>query len=95
MSDQIFTGIISGIAVIIIIGIIKMVKDKSDTNKIISYLQESLKTTDYKFRSNHAITSDTNLSEERVRNLCSKSKAIKRNTSEKESWQLVNESKKT
>ena len=95
MSDQILIGIISGIAVIIIIGIVKMIKDKSDTNKIISYLQASLKTSDYKLRSNHAIASETNLSEERVRNLCSKSTAIKRNTNEKESWQLVNESKNT
>ncbi len=89
MSDQILIGIVSGIAVIIIIGFVKMVKNKSDTNKIISFLQTSLNTTGYTFRSNHAISSDTNLPEERVRNLCSKSKKIKRNTNEKESWQLV------
>ena len=91
MSDQILIGIVSGIAVIIIIGIVKMVKDKSDTNKIIAFLQTSSNSTDYTFRSNHAIAAETNLSEEKVRNLCSKSKAIKRNTNEKESWQLINE----
>lgn len=89
MNDPILVGIVSGIAVIIIISIAKMAKDKSDTNKIISFLQTSLNTTDHKFRSNHAISSDTNLPEERVRILCSKSKKIKRNTNEKESWQLV------
>jgi len=89
MGEQIIIGIVSGIAVLIIIGIIKMIKDKSDTNKIISCLQNSLKTTDHTFRSNHAIASDTNLSEERVRKICSKAKEIKRNTNEKESWQLL------
>jgi len=90
MGDQIIISIVSGIAIVIILGIIKIIKDKADTNKIIKYLTGSLKTTEHTFRSNHAISSGTNLSEERVRNLCSKSKTIKRNTNKKESWQLAN-----
>ena len=89
MDNQIIIGIVSGIAIIIIIGVINMIKVKIDTSTIISFLKNSVKTTDNTFRSSHAISSETNLSEERVRNLCSKSKLIKRNTNERESWQLI------
>ena len=89
MNEQIIIGIVSGIAVIAIAAIVKHAKDKIDTNKIISFLEASANDTDFTYRSNYAISSETNLSEERVRKLCSKSKKIKRNTKEKESWRLV------
>jgi len=80
MSDQIIIGIVSGVAVIFIVTVVKIAKDTIDTNKIITFLNSSADKTDYTYRSNHAISADTNLSEDRVRNLCSKSKKIKRNT---------------
>ena len=89
LSNQIIIGIISSLVVAIMLGAWKIIHDRRDTNKIISFLKNSAATTKNTFRSNHAISSDTNLSEERVRKLCSKSKKIKRNTMEKESWRLV------
>ena len=59
-------------------------KMTEDTNKIISLLDNG----DYDFRSTHAIASNTNLSEDRVRALCSKNRQIRRNENEKESWTL-------
>ncbi len=89
LSDQIIIGIVSGVIVVVLLGIWKVIHDQKDTDKIITFLNNSEATTDNTFRSNHAISSDTNLSEDRVRKLCSKSRKIKRNTKEKESWRLV------
>ena len=89
MSDQIITGIVSTLVVAILLGIWKVFRDKKDTGKIVFFLRNSKATTDNTFRSNHAISSGTNISEERVRNLCSKCEKIKRNELEKESWRLI------
>ena len=63
---------------------------KKDERSILSFLQSSIKNTEFTFRSEHAISSDTNLSEERVHNVYSKSNKITRNKKEKKSWQLAN-----
>ncbi len=89
LSDQILIAIVSGLIVAILLGAWKVAHDRRDTNKIVTFLKNSEATTENTFRSNHAISSNTNLSEERVRKLCSKSNKIKRNTKEKESWRLV------
>jgi len=67
----------------------KKIKDTKETKEIINFLKDSGLKTKYKFRTNHAISSHINFTEERVRELCSKSKNIKRNTNAKESWRLV------
>jgi hypothetical protein len=93
VGDQLLIGIVSGIAVITILGIVNIIKNKADTRKIMTFLTHSLETTGHTFRSNHVIASETNLSEKRVRTLCSNSKKIKRNTKEKESWQITDSNK--
>ena len=70
MSEQITISIVSGIVVALIIWLIKVIKNKADTNKIIKFLTNSKQNTEYVFRLNHAIASDTNLSEEREFVIC-------------------------
>ncbi len=89
MSTQIIIGVISGVIVTLLLGAWKVIHDRKDTNRIITFLENSKATTKHTFRSTHAISSDTNLSEERVEKLCSKSNNIKRNTEKKKSWRLV------
>lgn len=90
MKEQIITGIVSGLVVAISLWLVKIARDIKDTKAIINFLRKSKEATEYSFRSNHAIASNTHLSEERVRKLCSKSrKKIKRNEKEKESWNLI------
>ncbi len=88
-SDQIILLIASALVVAILLGVFKVISDKRDTNTIIAFLKDSEAATEDRFRSNHAIASDTNLSEERVRKLCSKTNRIRRNPKEKESWCLA------
>ena len=88
-TQDIQSQIVIGIVVAIIIGLWKLNKDLRDTEKILIFLKKSERDTNYTFRANHVIASDENMSEERVRKLCSKSKKIRRNTKTKESWRLI------
>jgi CRISPR/Cas system CSM-associated protein Csm2 small subunit len=93
MLEFLSNGIVQGVLVAIIIGaftmIVNRLKFKRDEKKIITFLKKSNQKTSHTFRSTHAIVSDTNLSENRVRKICSLSKQIRRNQKEKESWTLV------
>ncbi len=64
-------------------------RDKKVENKIIEFLEKSQKEYGYEYRTTHAISSEINISEEKIRNLCNKSKRIKRNQKEKETWRLI------
>lgn len=66
--------------------IITKLKLKNDEKKISDFLKGDKQ---YTFRSVHAIASNVNLSEARVREVCGNSKIFKRNELEKESWKLV------
>jgi hypothetical protein len=84
--------ILSGLAVAAILGFLawlnKWRKDRRDNNKIYQYLIKSAQQTSYEFRSTEAISSDTGIPEDRVANLCSRHKKIKRNEKEKQLWKL-------
>ena len=86
--DGIAEAIISGIVIAGIVVLSKSIFDYLATNKIIKYLQYSGESKSYRYRSSQAISSETDISEERVRNLCSRSKKIKRSSRDKESWRL-------
>ena len=60
-----------------------------DSQAIYNFLLTSKEGTNFSFRSTEAISSHTRLSEERVADLCSKHKKIRRNEKEKQSWTLV------
>lgn len=89
MKNGIVQSVLGALIVVFILWLISVFRSRSDENKILEFLRKSLKETPHKFRTTHAISSDTNLSEERIRKICSKSKTIKRNTNEKESWKLL------
>jgi len=81
-----------GIAVAVVVGFLgwlyKLAMFKKDETAVLGFLTNSQKDTDHDFRSSEAIAAHTNLTIERVSNVCSKSKKIRRNTKEKESWCL-------
>jgi hypothetical protein len=76
-----------------IIGIIggawKWQRDHRDRKKILDFMLKSKSNTDFSFRSTEAISSHSGITENRVAELCSKHKQIKRNSKEKQSWRIV------
>jgi hypothetical protein len=86
-------AILSALAVAAILGFLawlnKCWKDRRDSDKIYQFLITSAQQTSYKFRSTEAISSNTGIPEDRVANLCSRHKKIRRNEKEKQSWQLI------
>lgn len=82
-------AIIAGIVVASIVVLSKSIYDYLATNKIIKFLQHSGANKKYKYRSSHAISSETKISEDKVRRLCTKCKKIKRSAKEQESWRLL------
>ena len=92
MGDFIHNGIVQGaLAALIaafVIWVIRAIRMQIDEKKIIAFLEKSAAETELHFRTTHAVASATNLSEERVSKLCSRSRRIRRNQKEKESWIL-------
>lgn len=67
-------------------------RDMRDANKIERFMANSRETTDYRFRRTQAIAAATKIPERRVADLAIRHKKIKRNTKEKESWRLDDDS---
>lgn len=92
MSDYFENGIVQGVLAtligVLILGIIGWLKFKRDEKIVTEFLKNSGIETRHTFRTTQAISSATNLSEERIGKVCSKSTMIKRNQKEKESWKL-------
>lgn len=92
MKEIFQNGIVQGVIVALIVAfifwVIRHFKFKHDEKTLINFLGESKRETSHTFRTTHAISSATNLSEERIRKVCNKSKKITRNQREKESWKL-------
>ena len=84
---------LAALAVLIVGGVfavaVKWYRDNRDGNKIYAFLLQSKTGTEWTFRSTHAISSHTKISESRVEELCSKHPKIKRNENEKQSWKLI------
>ncbi|MCK4798274.1 MAG: hypothetical protein KAT05_12910 [Spirochaetes bacterium] len=59
-----------------------------EEKNIVDYLKESIKSSEYKFRSTNIICNTFNLPEERVRNICNRSKKIRRNEKKEDTWTL-------
>lgn len=80
--------LIDGLLLLAVIGavglIAKSCRDWRDKKKIYRLLQES----SGRFRSTHAIASNTGIGESRVTKLCESDKRLRRNELEKESWTL-------
>lgn len=96
--DKIWEGIITGAAggasAGAILAILKVCHEvilkKIQTKRIILWLEKVTKLEGAElWRSTHAISSYTNLTEDRVRYLCSESHRITRSSGEKETWGLT------
>ena len=90
MKQDIIIGVSIAVTVAVILGIKawlhSLLKFKMDESAILYFFNES--NGDYTFRSTEAISAGTDLDAARVSQVCIKSKAIKRNTKEKQSWCL-------
>jgi hypothetical protein len=64
----------------------KYCRDRRDSERIYSYLTQSMSETDWKFRGTAAISSKLKIPESRVEELCHKHSKIRRNAKEKQSW---------
>ena len=89
-----FKEIGAGVAIIVAIAgalvwLFKWFQDKRDSDKIYKFLRRSAKERGWAFRTTHAISSATKIPKNRVSELCSRDKRIKRNDKEKESWRLI------
>ena len=92
MSDFFKNGIVQGVLAtlvgVLILGLFGLLKFKRDEKIVTEFLKNSGVDNSHTFKTTNAISSDTNLSKERIRNVCSKSSKIRRNQKEKGSWKL-------
>ena len=90
MKQEVIIGISIVVTAAVILGVHswlhKLLKFKMDESAILMFFGDS--DGEDKFRSTNAISSGTEIPVERVTVVCCKSKAIKRNSKEKESWCL-------
>ena len=93
MKEIFGNGIVQGLLVTLIaafvFSVINIIRFKVYESKIVDYLLKSRRDTPHSFRSTNAISSDINLSEDRIRKVCGKSKKVRRNQKSKESWCLT------
>jgi len=90
MKQEIIIGVSIAVAVAVMFGIKvwlhRLLKFKMDESAILNFFRES--GGEHQFRSTEAISAETDLDPARVSKVCTRSDAIKRNASEKESWCL-------
>jgi len=87
-TNGIVQGVIVGILLLFISWIMLKARDKKIETKVIAFLENSNRETDYIFRSTNSISSELNLNNSKVNNICSSSKEIARNKNDRESWKL-------
>jgi hypothetical protein len=84
------SAIVGGCAVVFILRAIKSIKDRRDSNRIYEFLRRCAKDGKYTFRSSGTISLTTNISQDRISDLCSKHPHIKRKEHERHMWRVVN-----
>jgi hypothetical protein len=92
MSDLFNNGIVQGVLAtlfgVLALGIFGWLKFKRDEKIVTRFLKNSGVETPQTFRTTHAISLATNLKQERIRKVCSKSSRIRNHHKDKESWKL-------
>lgn len=88
LNNPITQGVIVTIICALIFWLVGWVRFKIDEKTIFNILVKSKAETEYTFRGEPYISSESNLSEDRVHKVCAKSKKITRNKNEKKSWRL-------
>jgi uncharacterized membrane protein YccC len=90
LNNSMAQGILVTLACAFVFWIVAQIRFRIDERKIVVFLEKSKDETDYAFRSEPAISSEANLSEDRINKVCSKSIKITRNKQGKKSWCLAN-----
>lgn len=89
MSDLFGNGIVQSVVAAIVFAVIVWLYQRMhfwwDERKIFNFINESSET----FRSTEAIAANTHLETSRIQYVAAKSKRIRRNSKEKESWCLA------
>ena len=88
LNNNIVQNVIAALIVALIIWGIAWLRFKIDENNILNILKKSKTETEYTFRGEPFLSSESNLSEDRTHKVCAKSKKITRNKNEKKSWRL-------
>jgi len=81
-------AVLAALLVVLILGIFGWIKFKRDEKIVARFLQDAGIETGNTCRTTKAIASATNLSEVRIRKVCSMSSVIERHQDEKESWKV-------
>ncbi len=88
-NNNLVSALIAAAVLAVAGGVWKWWRDRRDCKKIYEFMVNSRSSTGFTFRSTHAISSHTRISEKRVAELCSKHPKIRRNEKEKQSWTVV------
>ena len=88
-NNQLISSVFGTALVGLIAWLWKINVDRMGRNRIYEYLLKSSSSSDWTFRSTHAIAAATKLTEERVEVLCIQHPKIKRNEMEKQTWRLA------
>ena len=88
MKQEIIIGVSIATTLAVMFGIKtwlhSLVKFKMDESSILRFFEES--SGNYKFHSTEALSAGTNIDTARISRVCEKSKVLKRDSIEKESW---------
>ena len=86
--NALLSAIVAGFVVVFFLWLLKVLRDKRESEIIYAFLQESSRESGYRFRSTHVISAATKIPESRVAELCSRHPKIKRNEQERQTWRL-------
>jgi hypothetical protein len=89
MEGEIIAATIAAIVVGLLGWLVKVVRDRRDSDAIYRFLVESAADTKHTFRTTHAISSGTHIPETRVAALAGRDQRITRNQLEAQSWRLT------
>jgi hypothetical protein len=83
-------ALVGGFGVVFVLGVIKTVKLRRDSNRIYEVLRRFAQDGQHTFRSSGTISGITNLTQSRISDLCSKHPNIERKEHERHMWRVVN-----
>jgi hypothetical protein len=84
------SALVGGFGVVFVLGVIKTVKDRRDSNRIYEVLRRFAQDGQHTFRSSGTISGITKLTQSRISDLCSKHPNIERKEHERHMWRVGN-----
>jgi len=83
------SALVGGSGVVLVLGVIKTVKDRRDSTRIYEVLRRFAQDGEHTFRSSEKISGITNLTQSRISELCSKHPHIERKEHQRHMWRVV------